>query len=207
MFEENELATRFEHSSYTLNRVNHSGNGAKRERADHRIHTVRGQWNALSRQVQKFDIQLGLAAQLFGALNHPWVRLKCEDFIDSCPVVVGKIYAGTDTKFKNRAARQRNNPLANFLDGRRIPQGAYHLWIHVVSIERHDQLQVYGRIKSISVWRCVFLLVEEEFDIDSIRAVRLIMCRGANGRGNLRELQPALPEEIMKLVPFASWLL
>jgi hypothetical protein len=137
MLEENELATRFEDSSDTLNRVNHSGNSAQRKRADHGIHAVRRQWNALSRQVQKLDLHLGLPPELFGAPNHPWVRLKCEDFVDFCPIVVVKIHAGTYTDLKNRAVRQRNNPLANLLDGWRISQDAYHLRIHVVSIERH----------------------------------------------------------------------
>src|SRR5581483_3784778 len=140
VLKEDELATRPQYSSETLNGLYHVGNRAQRKGADNGIDAGSCQGYAFSRQVEKLNVQPSIAALLFGTANHSPVRFKRIHFAYPCWVIVNEVHAWSYADFKHFPLRQRDETLTNLLHGLRVPQYAYEMGIHMILVERHSCL-------------------------------------------------------------------
>ena len=80
MLEKQKLTSWFQDPANPSNGICHSRNRAQRKRADDRVYTDIGQRDSLSRQVEKFDIELRPSTLVLGPRDHPWIRFERVDF-------------------------------------------------------------------------------------------------------------------------------
>src|SRR5258707_15760823 len=137
MLEEDKLPSGLQDSSNTANSLGNAGNRTQRKRANDCIDCAVGQWNAFSRKVEKFDVDLRLTSLGFCQTNHSWIGFERVNLVYSCGIVMGEVHARTYTDFENCPFSRGDNPLAHIADGLWIAQPFHDMRIDVVSVEIH----------------------------------------------------------------------
>jgi hypothetical protein len=79
--------------------------GTQGEGADDCINARVWQWDSLSGQIQKFDIQFRPAMLVAGSRHHSWIGFECIDFAHFSGVVVREVRAGPDADLKDGTLR------------------------------------------------------------------------------------------------------
>jgi hypothetical protein len=145
-FKEDEFAFWFQDAPEFLNRLHNARNSTQGEGANNCVNTLIFQWDGLTRQIKKFDIQGDPMPLLLSKLDHPRVRFKRIKLADSPGIVMNEIGARTCADLKNLALGQRDDLLADLFDGWRITQSIYKEGIDMISIERHEVSSVHAAI-------------------------------------------------------------
>jgi len=105
MFKEDELAVWLQDAPETFNCFRDARNRAHRKSAHDCVNAVVFQGQALSGQVDEFDVEFCTAALLLGHTNHSGVWFKSVELRDFGGIVVNEIDAGTDADFKDITVR------------------------------------------------------------------------------------------------------
>jgi hypothetical protein len=140
VLEEYELTIPLQDPSNSLNSLNDTRNRAQSKGAHNCVDSRVWQWDALSGQVDKLDIQVRSEALFLCSSKHPSVGLERVNFAYSRLIVVNEVHTGPNADLQNSPLCPRNDLFPDFLDGLRIAEHAYEVGINMFSIERHNNL-------------------------------------------------------------------
>ena len=138
-FEEDKLATWLQNASNALKGLRDTRDRTQGKSANHGVNGSIRQRDALSGKIEKLDVEFRSPALPFGEPAHPQVRLQRIELAHFRGIVVPEIQTGPCTDLKDLPVRERDDQLANDLDGWRIAQPIYEIGIDTIAIKSHTQ--------------------------------------------------------------------